>query len=227
VPDGNISFGGSDANRTITVTPLAKQTGTVTITVTASDGSKATSTSFTVTVTHSNHPPKADATATTTLLISPNNVSATSTLDGSRSKDPDNDPLTYSWRAVRGTIGIGVLGHASLAVGTHAITLAVSDGSLSDSTAITVRVITAADATRQLMDDVKNTGISQGRKNSLLAILREAVRLFDRDRMDNGAKRLHEFQKNVQANEGKKFDPAAMAALVSEAQNIINAVTGR
>ncbi|HXT41840.1 MAG TPA: Ig-like domain-containing protein [Candidatus Angelobacter sp.] len=227
VPDGNISFGGSGANRTITVTPLAKQSGTVTITVTVSDGLQTASTSFTLTVTHSNHPPKADPTATVTQLISPNNVSATSTLDGSRSNDPDNDPLTYTWQAVRGTIGTGVVGHVSLALGTHAITLVVSDGSLSDSAAIAIRVITATEATHQVMDDVGNANISHGKKTSLLAVLREAARLFDRGRMDAGVKRLREFQKNVQVNEGKKVDPATVAALVGEAQNIIDALPAR
>jgi len=227
VPDGNISFGGSGANRTITVTPLAKQSGNVTITVTVSDGLQTASTSFTLTVTHSNHPPKADPTATVTQLISPNNVSATSTLDGSRSNDPDNDPLTYTWQAVRGTIGTGVVGHVSLALGTHAITLVVSDGSLSDSAAIAIRVITAAEATHQVMDDVGNANISHGKKTSLLAVLREAARLFDRGRMDAGVKRLREFQKNVQVNEGKKVDPATVAALVGEAQNIIDALPAR
>ena len=39
VPNANIVFGGSGANRTVTVTPAANQTGTATITVTVSDGS--------------------------------------------------------------------------------------------------------------------------------------------------------------------------------------------
>ena len=38
VPTANIVFGGSGANRTVTVTPAANQSGTVTITVTVTDG---------------------------------------------------------------------------------------------------------------------------------------------------------------------------------------------
>ncbi len=38
MPTANIVFGGSGANRTVTVTPAANQTGTATITVTVSDG---------------------------------------------------------------------------------------------------------------------------------------------------------------------------------------------
>ena len=50
VPTGNITFGGSGANRTVTVTPVAGQTGTATITVTVSDGQAPTNTNFSVTV---------------------------------------------------------------------------------------------------------------------------------------------------------------------------------
>src|SRR5256714_13578849 len=39
VPNANIVFGGSGANRTVTVTPATDQTGTAAITVTVSDGS--------------------------------------------------------------------------------------------------------------------------------------------------------------------------------------------
>src|SRR6185436_4183814 len=50
VPVSNIVFGGSGANRTITVTPAAGQTGTATITVTVSDGQASAPTSFLLTV---------------------------------------------------------------------------------------------------------------------------------------------------------------------------------
>ncbi len=51
VPDANIVFGGSDANRTVTVTPAAGQTGTATVTVTVNDGQSGTaSDSFLLTV---------------------------------------------------------------------------------------------------------------------------------------------------------------------------------
>ncbi len=52
VPNGNIVLGGSGANRTVTITPVAGQTGTTTITLTVTDANGATATdSFTVTVT--------------------------------------------------------------------------------------------------------------------------------------------------------------------------------
>src|SRR5207245_3606466 len=56
-PEGSIVFGGSGANRTVTVTPAANQNGLVTITVTVSDGQLSTSTGFQLTVTAVNDPP--------------------------------------------------------------------------------------------------------------------------------------------------------------------------
>jgi hypothetical protein len=50
VPNANIVFGGSGANRTVTVTPAAGQSGIATITVTVSDGQLSTPTSFQLTV---------------------------------------------------------------------------------------------------------------------------------------------------------------------------------
>lgn len=50
VPDGAIAFGGSGANRTVTITPLADQSGQATITVTVSDGAASSATSFVLTV---------------------------------------------------------------------------------------------------------------------------------------------------------------------------------
>ena len=51
VPNGNLVFGGSGANRTLTITPATGQTGTSTITVNVNDGTSTTGTTFTLTVT--------------------------------------------------------------------------------------------------------------------------------------------------------------------------------
>ena len=53
VPNANITFGGSGANRTVTVTPASNQTGTATITVTVSDGALTGQDTFVQTVTAS------------------------------------------------------------------------------------------------------------------------------------------------------------------------------
>ena len=61
VPNGNIVFGGSGANRTVSITPAANQTGTATITVTVSDGTLTTVHPFLLTVTAVNDAPPSRA----------------------------------------------------------------------------------------------------------------------------------------------------------------------
>ncbi len=51
VPNANIVFGGSGANRTVTVSPAAHQSGTTTITLTTSNGTLVATDTFTLTVT--------------------------------------------------------------------------------------------------------------------------------------------------------------------------------
>jgi hypothetical protein len=50
VPNANIVFGGSGANRTVTLTPAVNQSGTTTITLTVSDGAASANRAFTLTV---------------------------------------------------------------------------------------------------------------------------------------------------------------------------------
>ena len=54
VPNANIVCGGSGANRTVTITPVAGQTGSAVITITAFDGAAITNSAFTLTVVSAN-----------------------------------------------------------------------------------------------------------------------------------------------------------------------------
>jgi len=55
LPEANIVFGGSGANRTVTLTPVANQYGSATVTITVSDGSASSSDSFVVTIDTTRH----------------------------------------------------------------------------------------------------------------------------------------------------------------------------
>ncbi len=50
VPNANIVFGGSGANRTVTITPASGQTGSAVITITVNDGAATANSAFTLTV---------------------------------------------------------------------------------------------------------------------------------------------------------------------------------
>ncbi|MGE3843690.1 MAG: Ig-like domain-containing protein, partial [Vicinamibacterales bacterium] len=76
VPNGNITLGGSGANRTITLTPATGQTGTSTITVTVSDGELTASDTFIIGVTA---PTQAVQSGTATISASSTSTTATIT----------------------------------------------------------------------------------------------------------------------------------------------------
>ncbi len=53
---------------------------------------------------------------------------ATVTLNGGLSSDPDNDPLTYTWKEFNATVATGVMPNVTLGPGVHTLTLEVNDG---------------------------------------------------------------------------------------------------
>ena len=69
------------------------------------------------------------------------------TLDGSKSSDPDGDPLTFVWRdALNNVVGTAAVVNLTLPLGTHIFTLKVTDpGGLSSTatTSVTVRDTTS------------------------------------------------------------------------------------
>ena len=90
VPNANISFGGSGANRTATFTPALDRTGTTTITLTVTDANGATATdTFVLTVTPVNDTPTANSQTVGTSEGTPVGI----TLTGA---DIDGDTLTYA-----------------------------------------------------------------------------------------------------------------------------------
>ena len=105
MPNANIVFGGTGANRTVTVTPAANQTGTTTITLTVSDGTATATDTFGVTVTAVNDPPTisdvanqatAEDTATGALAFTVGDVET-----AAAASDRDGDLVQHDPRAER------------------------------------------------------------------------------------------------------------------------------
>jgi PKD repeat protein len=170
--------------------------------------------------------PVANASATATQVISPNNVNATVTLDGSRSSDPNGFSLTYSWFINGSLAGTGITRSAILGIGANTVRLDVNDGAGTASTTITVTVITAAQAVNNLAAQVNAASIAAGVKNTLLSDLSSAASSFNRGTFNTGSNQLRQFISDVTAQAGKKIDNVTANALVVAAQAIISAASG-
>jgi len=146
-------------------------------------------------------------------------------LDGSRSSDPDGDPLTFAWFADGGVVPIasGAVANAVLEVGQHSITLTVSDGLASDSDTITLQIVTPAEAVELLILTVETVDLGRKNKRPLIATLKASVAAFDRGSYGAAVNQLQAFQNKVRA---QIDDEALAASLIAAAQAIIDAVEG-
>jgi hypothetical protein len=186
---------------------------------------------FQINVFHVNHPPAADASATQSHVISPNNHNAKVVLDGSRSSDPDNDPLSYAWLVDGSPIASGVMATNILPVGSHIISLVVNDGTLSGTNTITLDVITACEALAELASGLDGAQLSHKKLNPLVDELQDACSDFtdafqhghheSDQQIKRGIRELREFQGEIERDH---LDQPLAGALIAGAQEIIDAV---
>jgi hypothetical protein len=167
------------------------------------------------------NPPVADASATVPLVISPNGTNAGVILDDSRSYDPDGDALLYAWSEGGIPLPTGVVAVTILPMGTHSITLVVSDGTLSATNSVSVEVITEAEAVNRLVAGLSS---SPGNVQSLAAALRAALASIDRSHPTAAINQLLAFQNQVRAQVAP-LDAALAASLIQSAEEIIDALT--
>jgi subtilisin-like proprotein convertase family protein len=111
VPSGNIAFGGSGANRTVTVTPAAGQSGSCTITVTVGDGALTASSGFSLLV-------QAAPPAAATLAVS--GITATgATLNGTVNANGASTATSFEY-GLTSSYGTSVNASPSMVSGTAA-----------------------------------------------------------------------------------------------------------
>ena len=151
VPDANIVFSGTGANRTVIITPASNQSGTSTITITVSDGSATASTNFVLTVNANNDPPTItninDQTtpentptgAIAFTIADADNPVAALTVTGTSSNAaliPDAN-IVFGGSGANRTVTLTPVSGAS---GTSTITITVSDGTATGSTTFQLNV---------------------------------------------------------------------------------------
>jgi hypothetical protein len=167
------------------------------------------------------HPPVADASATVSLVISPDGTNASVILDGSRSSDPDSDPLQYIWYEDGILLGSDVVAIVVLPVGTHSVQLVVNDGLLSATNAITIEVITTAEAMERLIADVS---LNAPRPPPLQAILGSALDSIHRSNPVAAVNELLAFESEVRA-QVSSLDSALADTYIDSAEDIIHALS--
>jgi hypothetical protein len=127
-------------------TEIDIQNDTLTMTARRADGSVIE----TVAVSHGNQPPAANAGPDQTVTDSDGNNSESVTLDGSGSSDPDGTISSYVWKEGTTQIATGATPVVTLAVGSHTITLTVTDddgATATDTVVVTVNAPGGASTT--------------------------------------------------------------------------------
>ena len=158
-------------------------------------------------------------------LLAINSQSASVIFNGADSSDIDGDSLTYAWFLNANTtpFSLAANGTTSVPIGSHTLTLVVSDGVAMVSDSITVDVFTPCDLVKRLAACVQATPLKPNEMNALLSRLDSACSAFESGNINNAVHHLELFQDRV----SKKVDPPAAQKLIDQAQQIIDQVSGQ
>jgi hypothetical protein len=178
VPNANIVFGGSGANRTVTVTPAANQSGTATITLTVGDGAVIASDAFTLTVTAVNDAPTISNVADRSIAVNSNTGAIAITVGDietaatalTLTKASSNHTLVPTTGIVFGGSGASrtvTVTPAANQLGSATITMTVGDGALTTSDTFVLTVTGNAQETWRFakFGTAANTGTSADTAN--------------------------------------------------------------
>jgi len=174
-----------------------------------------------------NRPPVADA-GPAFVAYAGLDGQTTVTLDGSRSSDPDGDPLVFTWAWVIGTnayLSNGVNVTIELPVGVQTVQLMVNDGHLNSQPAeVKITVVAPLECTLKIAPSTINL---RSNGQNILACIRfpEGFRGADADSdaplqtFPGGAQALRRWTANDEANQIGLFAFFDRAALSGEVQN--------
>ncbi len=176
VPNGNITLGGTNGNRTISLTPLTNQSGITTITVTVSDGTTSTSDTFVLNVGFTDDPPAISTIADVTInedtatgplaftVSDPDTPLASLTITATSSNQAlvPNGNIVLNGSGANRTVNVTPAANAN--GGPATITLTVSDGTSSaiETFDVTVAPVNDPPTISQIADQTVRSGASTG-----------------------------------------------------------------
>jgi len=169
--------------------------------------------------------PIADASATLSAVISRNGTNASVVLDGTRSSDPDGDPLTLTWfeEGQDTALASGLVASVDMTMGTHTIQLEVNDGRLLAADTVLIRVVTPGEALDLILLAVQDSTAGNG--SGLEAILSAAIASIGRGNAHAAVNQLRAFQNKVLAQVAP-YDPELAGQLDDQAERIIDVLLG-
>ncbi|MFO1502083.1 MAG: tandem-95 repeat protein [Verrucomicrobiota bacterium] len=189
IPVSGVSFGGTDASRTVTVTPAFNQSGTATITVIVSDGQASASTQFRVSVAPVNDPPVISSISNQSVPAGSSTGAIAFSVD-----DPDTDPAKLTLSASSSNPGLVPLTAISFGGGgvnrtvtvtpaggnengSSLIGITVSDGDRSAVATFTVSVTAVTEAPK-IVTPPQNTTVDEGGTASFVVAATGTAPLF-------------------------------------------------
>jgi len=161
---------------------------------------------------------------TNLIVISLNGSNAPITLDGSASSDAESDPLTYSWREDTNVIASAATATVELTVGTHTLTLEVSDATDVGTATAEVEVVSLQQSVGLVILLLQDSGLDRTTVRPLTASLKAAAAAFDDFRLRAGSNQLDAFQNQVRARI-EPTNPELAAQLIAAAQVILDVMT--
>ncbi|HWQ90365.1 MAG TPA: LamG-like jellyroll fold domain-containing protein [Clostridia bacterium] len=160
------------------------------------------------------------------IVLAPNGEFANVTLSARQSINPDGDQLRFSWAENDQVFSTSQVTTRSFPLGTHRVTLTVSDRFAQDTTNAVINVISLRDSVGILMDMINRANIPLTKKRNLIATLNSAAASFERNRLNSRPNQLGIFQQQVRG-QLSSTNPVLAANLLKASQTIINASTAR
>jgi hypothetical protein len=153
------------------------------------------------------------------VIIDPLRAGVVVRLDGSTCSDAEGDLLRYQWSIDGQVIGTSAAISRTFALGSHLVTLRVSDGSHTTTTSITVEVISPVDAVETLIALIQASDLPAQPKQRIIAILEDTLTIIPHD-LRRADTRLEKAQQKIRLAL-RREDPALAGLIVDALEQII------